>query len=156
MAVTKFEARVVFFSVARPITKGFAVGRKNCLKICYPCSFFFLDLQVVVHCNSNQRPGSISKLISQINPRSGDVVKNKPRYASGKFLENVLVTLESLSRLRCFGKNTSGVIEITMDKPICLEIYAQLKEMGRVTLRADGVTVAAGVVTKLLPMISSD
>lgn len=104
---TRFEARVVFFNLARPITKG---------------------SQVIVHCNCSQRSASISKLISQINRNTGEVIKNKPR---------------------CLSKNTSGVVEISCDKPICIETYADCRELGRVTLRSEGVTLGAGIVTKV-------
>lgn len=104
----RFEARLVFFNMNRPVLSG---------------------SPVVIHCNSNHRSGFISKLVSQINSKTGEVIKLKPR---------------------CLSKHSSGLVEISTEKALCLELYSQNKILGRVTLRSEGVTIAAGVVTKLV------
>ena len=50
---------------------------------------------------------------------------------------------------RCLVKNTSAVVEIEVDRPICLELYASCKDLGRFMLRSCGSTIAAGLVTEV-------
>jgi len=50
---------------------------------------------------------------------------------------------------RCLVKNTSAVVEIEVDRPICLELYASCKDLGRFMLRSSGSTIAAGLVTEV-------
>lgn len=50
---------------------------------------------------------------------------------------------------RCLPKNSSAIIEITMQNPICVELYKDIKQLGRVMLRVEGTTIAAGLVTKI-------
>ena len=48
---------------------------------------------------------------------------------------------------RCLTKNTSAVIELDVDRPICIELYKDFKDLGRFMLRSGGATIAAGLVT---------
>jgi len=50
---------------------------------------------------------------------------------------------------RCLVKNTSAVVEIEVDRPICLELYTSCKDLGRFMLRSSGSTIAAGLVTEV-------
>ena len=43
----------------------------------------------------------------------------------------------------------SGVVEITTDAPVCVEIYSRCKQLGRLSLRIHGRTIAAGIVIEL-------
>ena len=40
-------------------------------------------------------------------------------------------------------------MEIEVDRPICLELYANCKDLGRFMLRSSGSTIAAGLVTEV-------
>ena len=40
-------------------------------------------------------------------------------------------------------------VEITTESPVCIETYAESKELGRFMLRAGGKTIAAGMVTEI-------
>ncbi|XP_075729569.1 translation elongation factor EF-1alpha (GTPase) HBS1 isoform X3 [Rhipicephalus microplus] len=82
---------------------------------------------VVLHYQSTTEQASIHRIISQLNKVTGEVVRNKPR---------------------CLVKNTSGLVEIKVSRPICVELYKEFKELGRITLRSGGSTVAAGVITE--------
>ncbi|XP_044586936.1 HBS1-like protein [Cotesia glomerata] len=104
---TCFEAHVVIFSIAMPITKG---------------------LPVVLHSQSLVEPAVITRLIEQLHKSTGQVIKKKPR---------------------CLPKNSSATIEISTQRPICLELYRDFKQLGRVMLRLSGTTIAAGLVTKI-------
>uniref|UniRef100_G3ML25 Tr-type G domain-containing protein n=1 Tax=Amblyomma maculatum TaxID=34609 RepID=G3ML25_AMBMU len=84
---------------------------------------------VVLHYQSTTEQASIHRIISQLNKGTGEVMRNKPR---------------------CLVKNTSGLVEIKVCRPMCVELYKEFKELGRITLRSGGSTVAAGVITEVL------
>ncbi|KAJ8944129.1 hypothetical protein NQ318_013313 [Aromia moschata] len=104
----RFQARIVVFNVTVPITKGFSV---------------------VLHHQSLGEPVIVSKLISQLNKSTGEVLKKHPRF---------------------LGNNTSAIVEIQASRPLALELYSECKELGRVMLRVGGVTIAAGLITKII------
>lgn len=71
----------------------------------------------------------INKLISELNKSTGEVVKKHPRF---------------------LGNNTSAIVEVQVSRPIALELYSDCKELGRVMLRVGGVTIAAGLIIKII------
>lgn len=85
-------------------------------------------LPVVMHQQSLVEPAVIKKLIAQLHKGTGEVVKKKPR---------------------CLPKNSSAIVEIETQRPVCMELYRDVKQLGRVMLRVGGSTVAAGLVTKV-------
>jgi elongation factor 1 alpha-like protein len=70
----------------------------------------------------------VKKLISQIDKSSGEVIKEKPRFLT---------------------KGMSAIVEIKINKPICVELYQNFRELGRFMLRFNGNTIAAGLVTEI-------
>lgn len=90
---------------------------------------FVYFLQVFFHSQSLVEQAVITKLISQLHRGSGEVVKRHPR---------------------CLPKNTSAVVEITLNRPVSIELYRDVKELGRFMLRCSGVTIAAGLVNKVI------
>ncbi|XP_015178856.1 PREDICTED: HBS1-like protein isoform X3 [Polistes dominula] len=104
---TCFQAHIVIFSIAVPITKGFPV---------------------IMHQQSLVQPAIITKLIAQLHKSTGDVIKKKPR---------------------CLLKNSSAIIEIVTQTPVCVELYKDVKQLGRIMLRVEGTTIAAGLITKI-------
>lgn len=56
----------------------------------------------------------------------------------------------SLTLFRCLTKSVSANVVITLDKPICMDLYSKCKPLGRFTMREAGKTLAAGVVTKII------
>jgi len=84
---------------------------------------------VLLHHQSLIEPASIVKLKAQLHKGTGEVIKKNPR---------------------CLGNNSCALVEIETTKPICIEKYSDFKELGRVMLRVGGVTIAAGLVTKIL------
>ncbi|XP_054154467.1 protein HBS1-like isoform X2 [Oppia nitens] len=84
---------------------------------------------VILHCQSLNEQAVIKRLISQLHKSTGQVVKAKPR---------------------CLVGNTSGVVVIEIQKPICVELYKDYKDLGRFMLRSAGATIAAGLITKVL------
>lgn len=84
---------------------------------------------VVFHYQSITEPAVIKRLNSQLNKSTGEVIKNKPK---------------------CLVKNMSAVVELEFDRPICLELYKDYKDLGRFMLRYSGHTIAAGLVEEVL------
>lgn len=87
-----------------------------------------IGFPVIMHHQSLIEPATIIKLNSQIHKGTGEVIKKKPR---------------------CLGNDSCAVVEIETTRPICVENYADFKELGRVMLRVGGVTIAAGMITKI-------
>ena len=87
---------------------------------------------MVLHYQSVSEAATICKLIAQIHKSSGEVVRKKPR---------------------CLTKQTSGLVEIEVQRPICMELYKDYRELGRFMLRTGGTTIAAGLVTKVFTFL---
>ncbi|XP_041974061.1 HBS1-like protein [Aricia agestis] len=83
---------------------------------------------VLIHHQSLVEAANIVKLKALLNKSTGEVLKKKPR---------------------CLGNNSVAVVEIEVCRPICIEKYKDVKELGRVMLRVSGVTIAAGLVTDI-------
>ncbi|CAH0406125.1 unnamed protein product [Chilo suppressalis] len=83
---------------------------------------------VLIHHQSLVESANIVKLKSLLNKSTGEVMKKKPR---------------------CLGNNSVAVVDIEVSKPICVERYKDVKELGRVMLRVSGVTIAAGLITDM-------
>lgn len=82
----------------------------------------------MLHHQSLVEPAIVTKLISQLNRSTGEVIKKRPRF---------------------LGNNTSAVVELQVSRPIALELYSECKELGRIMLRVGGVTIAAGLITNI-------
>ena len=83
---------------------------------------------MVLHYGSVSEQATVSRLISLLNKSTGEVEKQKPR---------------------CLAGNCSALVEITVAKPIPVEVYRDNRELGRFMVRTAGHTVAAGMVTEL-------
>ncbi|GMH43071.1 hypothetical protein BSKO_10993 [Bryopsis sp. KO-2023] len=83
---------------------------------------------VALHAHTVREEGNISRLISILNPKTGEVLKNKPR---------------------CLTKGQTVIMEITPARGMCLEEYGSYRALGRVALRQQGRTIAVGIVTKI-------
>ena len=53
------------------------------------------------------------------------------------------------SKARCLVKNSNALVEIAPEQPIWLELYCNIKELGRFMLRSSGKTIAAGMVVEI-------
>ncbi|KAG6455533.1 HBS1-like protein [Manduca sexta] len=84
---------------------------------------------VLIHHQSLVESANIVKLKALLNKSTGELIKKKPR---------------------CLGNNSVAVVEIEVCRPICVERYKDVKELGRVMLRVAGVTIAAGLVTDIV------
>jgi len=86
-------------------------------------------LPVVMHQQSLVQPAIITKLIMQLHRNTGNVIKKKPRY---------------------LPKNSSAIIEVVTQNPVCMELYKDIRQLGRIMFRLEGITIAAGLITKIL------
>lgn len=84
---------------------------------------------VVFHFKSIQEQGKIVSLIEELDRSTGELKRRNPR----------LLT-----------KNSSGVVDIELQRQICCELYSDVKELGRFMLRQNGSTMAAGIITKVI------
>ena len=84
---------------------------------------------MVFHYGSVQCQAVIKKLVAEVHKSTGEVLKKKPR---------------------CLLKNCNAVVEVATDAPICVELYSEVKELGRFMLRSGGKTIAAGLVNEIL------
>ncbi|PWA00234.1 hypothetical protein BB558_003734 [Smittium angustum] len=83
---------------------------------------------VIVHVLSVNEPAFINKLIEIIDKSTGAVLKKSPRH---------------------IPKLNMATVEITVERPILIDLYKNSKEMGRITLRKNGISIAAGIITGL-------
>ncbi|XP_022904348.2 protein HBS1 [Onthophagus taurus] len=84
---------------------------------------------VILHHQSLVEPAVITRLIAQLNKSTGEIQKKHPRFISN---------------------NTSASVEIQTSRPIALELYSEYKELGRIMIRVNGKTIAAGLITKIV------
>lgn len=88
-----------------------------------------LGYPVLVHHQSLIEPASIVKLRAQLHKGTGEMIKKNPR---------------------CLGNNSCALVEIEFTRTICMEKYADFKDLGRIMLRVSGITIAAGLVTEII------
>jgi len=86
--------------------------------------------------HSRDVPATVSKLIASLDRTSGKVLKSNPRVLAKASSAEVQITL------RPMGSSNA--------RSIPLEPYAVNKAMGRILIRREGETIAAGVVTEIL------
>ncbi|CAL8081636.1 unnamed protein product [Calicophoron daubneyi] len=58
---------------------------------------------------------------------------------------------KTVKKPRCLLGNCTADIELTLERPVCLETYDKCKPLGRFMLRVGGESVAGGTVTAVLP-----
>ncbi|MCP8321235.1 MAG: translation elongation factor EF-1 subunit alpha, partial [archaeon] len=73
----------------------------------------------VLHAHTAQVAAQITELISKIDPRSGQVVEEKPK---------------------SLKTGDSAIIRIQPTRPLCIELYKDIPELGRFALRDMGTT----------------
>ncbi|MEM3617747.1 MAG: translation elongation factor EF-1 subunit alpha [Candidatus Bathyarchaeia archaeon] len=82
----------------------------------------------VLHYHTGQMACRFTELIRKIDPRSGQVVEEKPSFL--KTGDAALVRMEPL-------------------RPIAIETYSEFSELGRFAVRDMGTTIAAGIVKEI-------
>ncbi|MEM2394216.1 MAG: translation elongation factor EF-1 subunit alpha [Candidatus Bathyarchaeia archaeon] len=82
----------------------------------------------VLHYHTGQVACRFAELIKKIDPRTGNVVEEKPTFL--KTGDAALVRMEPL-------------------RPIAIEVYSEFPELGRFAVRDMGTTIAAGIVKEI-------
>ncbi|KAJ1801265.1 hypothetical protein LPJ59_000444, partial [Coemansia sp. RSA 2399] len=82
----------------------------------------------LLHIQSLNVPATVDKIIEVVDQRTGEVTKRRPRH---------------------IRKGATARVEIISETPVCLELFKDSKELGRIMLRKNGETIAAGIVTAL-------
>ncbi|KAL3150476.1 hypothetical protein ABBQ32_000300 [Trebouxia sp. C0010 RCD-2024] len=85
--------------------------------------------QVTLHAHASQETGHISHLVSLLDSKTFEVSKAKPR---------------------CLLQGQSAIVEVTLSRTVCLELYKDYRALGRIALRDGGRTIAVGTVTELV------
>lgn len=81
-----------------------------------------------VHVHTAQESGQILRLVSVLNPKTGEVTKARPR---------------------ALTKGQTAVVEISVTRPMCVELYTDYRALGRIALRDGGHTIAVGIIVSL-------
>jgi elongation factor 1-alpha len=89
----------------------------------------------VLHAHTAQVAASISEFVAKIDPRSGQVVEEKP-----KFLKS----------------GDSAIVKIRPVRPLCIETFKEFPELGRFALRDMGTTIAAGIVQEITEKFTAE
>lgn len=81
-----------------------------------------------VHVHAAQEAGQISRLVSVLHSKTGEVAKARPR---------------------ALGKGQTAVVEVSLARPMCCECYSDYRALGRIALRDGGHTIAVGIIMSL-------
>eukprot|EP01024_Parvocaulis_polyphysoides_P006936 TRINITY_DN12054_c0_g2_i1.p1 TRINITY_DN12054_c0_g2~~TRINITY_DN12054_c0_g2_i1.p1 ORF type:complete len:606 (+),score=126.21 TRINITY_DN12054_c0_g2_i1:206-2023(+) len=105
--VHRFKARIVTLEITMPLLKG---------------------SNLVVHCHTAEGDGFLSGLLTLLDAKTGEVIRQSPK-----------VIL----------KNQSAVVEIVVNQGMCVEAYSDYRSLGRIALRQAGKTVAVGIISEI-------
>lgn len=89
-----------------------------------------IGYQAVMYWQSVNEPVTLTRLLCTIDKTSGEIGKKRPR---------------------AIGPSSTAIVQVTCNRAMCLERFADYKQLGRFTLREGGSSIAAGTVMKLLP-----
>jgi len=89
----------------------------------------------VLHAHTAQVAATITEFVAKIDPRSGQIVEEKP-----KFLKS----------------GDSAIVKIRPVRPLCIETFKEYPELGRFALRDMGTTIAAGVVQEITEKFTAE
>jgi elongation factor 1 alpha-like protein len=78
-----------------------------------------------LHHHSSNVSATVSELIATLDMKTGATIRNKPRVLS---------------------KGITAKVRITLNAPLAIDTFANSRDLGRILLRMNGETVAAGIV----------
>ncbi|XP_058097737.1 uncharacterized protein LOC131242843 isoform X2 [Magnolia sinica] len=85
--------------------------------------------QVEFHVHHAKEAAKVVRILSLLDPKTGKVSKKAPR---------------------CLLARQSAVIEVALDRAVCVEEFSNCKALGRVFLRSSGKTVAVGIINRVI------
>ncbi|CAI5966272.1 unnamed protein product [Closterium sp. NIES-64] len=83
----------------------------------------------ILHAHAAKEACRVVALTAILDAKTGAVARAKPR---------------------AVGSNQSAVVELSLDRGVCLEAYPDFRAFGRITLREGGRTLAVGIVLRIL------
>lgn len=83
----------------------------------------------MIHSYSAKGPGKLQQLISAIDQTTGEVIKTRPKFLRKGMFVNVQIKLAERQ---------------------CLELFSNMKNMGRIVVRQDFHTIAAGTILEFV------
>ncbi|KDO30450.1 hypothetical protein SPRG_04352 [Saprolegnia parasitica CBS 223.65] len=86
--------------------------------------------KAILHIHTIAQECTISKLLRPVDPKTGEILKKKVMFVK---------------------TGQSVVCRIEVDQSICIETFEHIPQLGRLTLRDEGKTIAIGKVIKLEP-----
>ncbi|KAJ2711485.1 hypothetical protein H4R19_003226 [Coemansia spiralis] len=125
--IQQFAVGAVVCAPERPI--GATAQFEAKLAVFDPAVPITNGFSALLHTQSLSVPAVVRRIIETVDPRTGEVLKRHPRH---------------------IGKGTTARVEITTEARVCLELFQDSRELGRVMLRKGGETIAAGIVTVIL------
>lgn len=85
--------------------------------------------RAVMHVHSATEDVALARIEAAIDKKSGERAAKKPMFArQGDII----------------------IAELTLDRPVCIEPYAECNQLGRFSLRNEGVTIAVGKILQVL------
>ena len=85
--------------------------------------------QVVIHSYTSKCPGKFQFLLATVDQTTGEKIKNNPKFLKhGMFAD----------------------IQVKLEDRLCLELYSNYMQMGRIVIRKDTHTVAAGTIREFI------
>ncbi|PNT62142.1 HBS1-like protein isoform X2 [Brachypodium distachyon] len=87
-----------------------------------------VGLQFELHIHHAKVSASLVKILSLLDQKTGKASAKKPRMLTAR---------------------QAAIIEVKLEREVCVEEFSALKALGRAFLRSQGITVAVGVVTRV-------
>ncbi|GJP49526.1 hypothetical protein CLOM_g8726 [Closterium sp. NIES-68] len=106
------------------------------------CRLLTLDLKIpllrgtnaILHAHAAKEACRIVSLTAILDSKTGAVAKARPR---------------------AVGSNQSAIVELSLERGMCLEAYSDFRAFGRIALRDGGRTLAVGIVLRILVKTTS-
>eukprot|EP01090_Pellita_catalonica_P006477 TRINITY_DN16703_c0_g1_i1.p1 TRINITY_DN16703_c0_g1~~TRINITY_DN16703_c0_g1_i1.p1 ORF type:complete len:290 (-),score=35.75 TRINITY_DN16703_c0_g1_i1:54-884(-) len=84
--------------------------------------------QVEIHTQCSNEEATIHRLVAKLDPKTGVVAQKRPL---------------------CLLSHTSAMVQIKTARPVCIELYKDARKFGSITIREQGRTIAAGIITEI-------
>ncbi|KAL0913744.1 hypothetical protein M5K25_017227 [Dendrobium thyrsiflorum] len=88
-----------------------------------------LGSHVEFHIHHAKEAAQVTKIVSLIDQKKTKTSKIAPRLLTAR---------------------QSATIEVSLDRPVCVEEFSSCRTLGRVFLRSSGITIAVGIVTRII------
>ncbi len=86
----------------------------------------------VIHCHTAQVAGTITAILKQLDPKTGQTKAEKPDFIKA---------------------GDAAIVTIKPTKPLCIEKVKEIPQLGRFAIRDMGMTIAAGMVQDIKPRL---